>query len=112
MFKGTQTQCKEQDYLLIYDPKTGSLILEKQDSVFNLRNIRQAKRPAAIANLEDGGIAVKETLSAPPGVLRMPKGLQQQCPAKESVNKSSAAPQDDDDFSDLENMLIQDMASV
>jgi hypothetical protein len=101
-------------------------VLEKQSSALNMRNVRQAKRRASIANLEDGESTTINSGSI--GFLKPPSNLGQTTASGRSSSSLTNSPnrpkklighqlsaqtpaEEDDNFSDLENMLIQDLTS-
>jgi hypothetical protein len=86
LFKGPQTKCKENDYLLVFDSETREFVLEKHSSSFALRNIRPTKRRKPESGEED---------TPTTGRILMP------------ITK--AVEDDGDEFSDLESDLLRDL---
>ena len=80
MFKGTAHEGKDNECLLIYDRETGQFTLEKLASNINLRNVR------------------------PVGKTKSPGKMTSE-PAKQGEMCST----DGDNFSDLEQSLLQDL---
>lgn len=91
--------CKENDFLLVYDPDTKEFVLEKLSSVVALRNIRNLKRRAPQTDLHDD-----EDSQARPSQGRI---------AVPSLNPleamASKQHESEDTFSDLEESLLQDL---
>lgn len=91
-------------------------MLEKLDSTFNFRNVRQPKRMhSSISNLEDGesdagsvanDVSSKRTSTKTAGLMKPPvNNYVPQSPKAKPPAKS------DDDFSDLEAILKKELSS-
>lgn len=100
---------------MIFDESTGEYVLEKLSSTFNMRNIRQAKRPhASISNLEDSlerptdgktpSKIVGSTTTA--GLMKPPVNFSAKLSPPASPKSSSSQ-----EFSDLEDLLVRDLSN-
>jgi hypothetical protein len=116
MFKGQQTRAKDSEFLLIFDESTGEYVLEKLSSNFNMRNVRQAKRPhAAISNLEDslerpadGKTSSSKIVGSATtaGLMKPPVNFTARLSPPASPMSSSSR-----EFSDLEDLLVRDLSN-
>lgn len=96
--------------------------MEKLSSGFNMRNIRQAKRPhSTISNLEDretskiGSPRIVGSATTT-GLMKPPTNFMAKIPNSASLDDVSSvnAPKDvpaDDDFSDLEDLLEKELSA-
>lgn len=98
--------CKDNDFLLVYDPDTREFVLEKLASVTALRNIRTTKRRAPSADdLPDE----EEPSARPAGSSSKGKIIMPVAGALHARAVDETRDESEETFSDLEECLLQDL---